>query len=104
METLCKLNGNFRSNRLRRKKWSGVPPKVIRLFGKFPFDPRVPFALQPVEPEILVKSAPGQCLYCVCVKGMALRFGACAPPELILLIIASLHCIQMKFLVLLNGM
>ena len=46
-EILCKWNGNF----------SGV--EYIRrssvCSGKSPFDPRVPFAFQPVEPDILAK-------------------------------------------------
>ena len=34
---------------------SGAASKVVRLFRKFPLEPRVPFAFQPVEPEILAK-------------------------------------------------
>ena len=48
MEILCKLNGNFRSDRLERKNH-----RLSVCFGKFPFDPRVPaFAFQPIQREI----------------------------------------------------
>ena len=52
-EQIRKWNGNFRSNRGNGR--NGGPPKVVRLFRKFPFEPRVPFAFQPVGPEILAK-------------------------------------------------
>ena len=50
MEILSKWNGNFRSNRLERKKWITSEGRSI-----VPFEPRVPFTLQPVEPEILAE-------------------------------------------------
>ena len=54
METLCEWKRNFRSNLLEREKWSTTEgrPSVPE---KFLLEPRVPFAFQPVGPEILAK-------------------------------------------------
>ena len=53
----CKWNGNFHSN--QPTVWngkSGVPPKVVRFSGKFPFDARASFTYhfnRRVKPKIL---------------------------------------------------
>ena len=48
---------------------SGVPPMVVCLFQKIPFDPRISFAFQPVEPEILAKwKAPQASLHLFAIE------------------------------------
>ena len=48
------MDGNFRYNRWNEKL--GVPPKIVRLFRKFPFDLHVPFTFQAFHSKILAKS------------------------------------------------
>ena len=53
MQILCKWNGNFRFNWLKRKKWSASKGR-----GNFLFDPHVLFAFEPVKPVWLDGKRP----------------------------------------------
>ena len=51
---LCKWNGMFLLRSVATKKVEQLR-RLSVCSGKFPLEPRVPFAFQPVEPEILAK-------------------------------------------------
>ena len=68
----CKWNGMFPFRSVATKKVEQLR-RLSVCSGKFPLEPRVPFAFHPVEPEILAKwkaplvSPPSSTPFCYCV-------------------------------------
>ena len=70
---LCKWNGMFPLRPVETEKVEHLG-RLSVCSGKFPLEPRVPFAFQPVEPEILAKwKAPLITCFCPTSEGCIRR-------------------------------
>ena len=73
MEILCKWNGYFRSNQMKRKKWNTSKCHPLAGAEKSSVDPRMPFVFEPVKRKFFANWKAPQVGYTFSVKSGRLR-------------------------------